>query len=105
MPGCEDDNPDDERREAARDYTKSVSRGADGSRGISALPHQYSTSKARRFFSTAFHGLSSIVFQPVLLALSKQSNSSLPIAAAANNLAVIGVLNHIDKTLLNETMI
>ena len=25
MSGCEDDNPDDERREAVRDYTKSVS--------------------------------------------------------------------------------
>src|SRR5712671_2521199 len=33
MSGCGDDNPDDERREAARDYTKSVSRGADDGRG------------------------------------------------------------------------
>ena len=33
MSGCEDDNPDDERREAVRDYTKSVSGGADGGRG------------------------------------------------------------------------
>src|SRR5262249_15050984 len=29
MSRCRDDNPDDERREAARDSTKSVSRGAD----------------------------------------------------------------------------
>src|SRR5215472_10114179 len=33
MSGCRDDNPDDERREAARDNTKSVSRGADGGGG------------------------------------------------------------------------
>src|SRR5215510_9744861 len=33
MSGCRDDNPDDERREAARDNTKSVSWGADGSGG------------------------------------------------------------------------
>jgi hypothetical protein len=33
MSGCGDDNPDDERREAARDNTKSVSRGADGGGG------------------------------------------------------------------------
>jgi hypothetical protein len=33
MSGCGDDNPDDERREAARDNTKSVSRGADDGRG------------------------------------------------------------------------
>ena len=31
--GYGDDNPDDERREAARGYTKSVSRGADGGGG------------------------------------------------------------------------
>src|SRR5262249_31314781 len=30
MSGWRDDNPDDERREAVRDNTKSVSRGADG---------------------------------------------------------------------------
>jgi hypothetical protein len=33
MSGCGDDNPDDERREAARGNTKSVSRGADGDGG------------------------------------------------------------------------
>jgi hypothetical protein len=33
MSGCRDDNPDDERREAARSNTESVSRGADGSGG------------------------------------------------------------------------
>src|SRR5262249_20123026 len=33
MSGCRDDNPDDERREAARDNTKSVSRGADSGGG------------------------------------------------------------------------
>jgi hypothetical protein len=33
MSGCGDDNPDNERREAAGNYTKSVSRGADGSGG------------------------------------------------------------------------
>ena len=33
MSGCGDDNPDDERREAGRDFTKSVSRRADSSRG------------------------------------------------------------------------
>ena len=33
MSACRDDNPDDERREAARDNTKSVSRGADGGGG------------------------------------------------------------------------
>src|SRR5262249_24887151 len=33
MSGCRDDNPDDERREAARDNTKSVSRGTDGGGG------------------------------------------------------------------------
>jgi len=31
--GCGDDNPDDERREAARSNTESVSRGADGGGG------------------------------------------------------------------------
>src|SRR4030095_13740656 len=30
MSGCGDDNPDDERREAIKDYTKSVSRRSDG---------------------------------------------------------------------------
>jgi hypothetical protein len=33
MSGCGDDNPDDERREAARSNTESVSRGADGGGG------------------------------------------------------------------------
>src|SRR5215510_2448721 len=33
MSGCEDDHSDDERREAARDNTKSVSRGADSGGG------------------------------------------------------------------------
>src|SRR6266446_4591802 len=33
MSGCGDDHPDDERQEAVRDNTKSVSRGADGGRG------------------------------------------------------------------------
>src|SRR4030095_7364955 len=33
MSGYRDDNPDDERREAARGNTKSVSRGADGGGG------------------------------------------------------------------------
>ena len=33
MSGCGDDNPDDERRETARDNTKSVSRRADSGGG------------------------------------------------------------------------
>jgi hypothetical protein len=33
MSVCGDDKPDDERREAARDHTKSVWRGADDGRG------------------------------------------------------------------------
>src|SRR5262245_53737246 len=33
MSVCRDDNPDNERRKAARDNTKSVSRGADGGGG------------------------------------------------------------------------
>src|SRR5262245_62097681 len=33
MSGCRNDNPDDERREAARSNTKSVSRGTDGGGG------------------------------------------------------------------------
>src|SRR5215472_8244932 len=33
MSGCRDDNPDDERREAARSNTKSVSRGTDSGGG------------------------------------------------------------------------
>ena len=33
MSGCGDDNPDDERREAVRDNTKSVSRRADSGGG------------------------------------------------------------------------
>jgi hypothetical protein len=55
MSGCEDDNPDDERREAVRDYTKSVSGGADGGRGgngtgsqrSALLPSQGSGKRAR----------------------------------------------------------
>ena len=34
MSGCEDDNPDDERREAARDTTKSVARRVNDGEGI-----------------------------------------------------------------------
>src|SRR5262249_23877189 len=33
MSGCRDDNPDDERREAAKSNTKSVSRGTDSGGG------------------------------------------------------------------------
>jgi hypothetical protein len=55
MSGCGDDNPDDERREAARGNTKSVSRGADGSGGrgddrsqrAALLPDQSSGNQAR----------------------------------------------------------
>src|SRR5678815_770534 len=55
MSGCGDDNPDDERREAARDNTKSVSRRADGggsgdsdrSQRAAMLPDQSSGNKAR----------------------------------------------------------
>src|SRR5678816_965178 len=55
MSGCGDNNPDDERREAARDYTKSVSRradsggGGDGDRSQRAavLPDQGTGNQAR----------------------------------------------------------
>src|SRR5215475_3537901 len=54
MSGYGDDNPDDERREAARSNTKSVSRGADGGGGrdgdrsqrASMLPDQSSGNQA-----------------------------------------------------------
>src|SRR6266436_5816067 len=55
MSGCGDDNPDDERREAARGNTESVSRRADGSGGgdgdrsqrAAMLPDQSWGNKAR----------------------------------------------------------
>ena len=37
MSGCGDDNPDDERRKAARSYTKSVPRRADGGQGAAVM--------------------------------------------------------------------
>jgi hypothetical protein len=55
MSGCRDDNPDDERREAARDNTKSVSRRADSGGGrdgdrsqrAAVLPDQSTGNQAR----------------------------------------------------------
>src|SRR5262245_39231572 len=68
MSGCRDDNPDDERREAARDNTKSVSRGADSSGGrdgdrsqrATVLPDQSWGNQARGEGSGAWESGSSV---------------------------------------------
>src|SRR5215510_8755244 len=68
MSGCGDDNPDDERREAARGNTKSVSRGADGGGGrdgnrsqrAAMLPDQSSGNQARGEGSGSWESGSSV---------------------------------------------
>src|SRR5215468_1255441 len=68
MSGCRDDNPDDERREAARDNTKSVSRGADSGGGrdgdrsqrAAVLPDQSSGNQGRSERSGAWESGSTV---------------------------------------------
>src|SRR5262249_8106440 len=68
MSGCGDDNPDDERREAARSNTKSVSRGTDsgGGRGsdrsqrAAVLPDQSTGNQGRSEGSGAWESGSSV---------------------------------------------